>query len=69
MKNFDGLINRPDRAEKRISEFENRSVEIIQTKTQKEKKSDVRSKRNEINMAQIFHVSTFIFVFLKASLF
>lgn len=51
MKNFDGLINRPDRAEKRISEFENRSVEIIQTKTQKEKKSDVRSKRNEINMA------------------
>lgn len=38
MKNFDGLINRPDRAEKRISEFENRSVEIIQTKTQKRKK-------------------------------
>lgn len=35
MKNFDGLINRPDRAEKRISEFENRSVEIIQLKHKK----------------------------------
>lgn len=52
MKNpFDRLSNRLDTAEEGISELENRSIEIIQTEAQREKKNDVRKKRNENNIA------------------
>lgn len=54
MKNsFDRLINKLDTAKKGINGLENRSLEIIQTEAQKEKKSDVRRKRND-NVAQPF---------------
>lgn len=52
MKNsFDRLLNRLNTAKEGISEPGHKSIEIIQIKAQREKKSDVKRKRNENQVA------------------
>ena len=57
MKNaFDGLISRFDMAEKRISEIEDKSIEISQTEVQRQNEINLTEDPRSVGQYQRFNI-------------